>query len=372
MNEWKQIALGDVATFHNGYTFKSSDWSSEGAEIIRIQNLTKSSANINFFKGELSEKYKVRKGDILISWSATLGVYEWESNDAWLNQHLFKVVFDKEDIDRSFFKYLIKTSLKKLESQIQGATMKHITRKKFDAYPVNLPPLEQQKKIAAILDAADAYRQKTKALIKKHDELTQSLFLDMFGDAFNHNLKPLKELVKFSQGQQFGVELQELEPKDGYARFLRIVDFTQGDDFRYVPNISVKYYVKLDDIVIVRYGASAGFVGTNKEGVLANNLFKVNYDRTIFNQLFLYFIFRHPRFISFIQKEAFGAAMPALSFKVMERFEIPVPNIELQNQFAERVQAIEIQKKQAQESLAKAEDLFNSLLQRVFKGELTN
>ena len=57
-----------------------------------------------------------------------------------------------------------------------------------------------------------------------------------------------------------------------------------------------------------------------------------------------------------------------MAFKVMERFEIPVPPLDLQNQFAERVQAIEAQKAQAQASLAQAEDLFNSLLQRAFKG----
>jgi type I restriction enzyme, S subunit len=253
-----------------------------------------------------------------------------------------------------------------------GSSVPQLNNNQISPLKIPLPPLDQQKKIAAILDSADAYRQKTKALIEKYDELTQSLFLDMFGDHFNCDKKPLKELVKFSQGQQFGVELQLLEPQDGYTRFLRIVDFTQGDDLRYVPNQNEKYHVKSDDIVIVRYGASAGFVGTNKEGVLANNLFKVNYDRAIFHQLFLYHIFQHGRFIAFIEKEAFGAAMPALSFKVMERFEIPVPPIDLQTQFAKRVKAIEAQKAQAEASLAQAEDLFNSLLQRAFKGKLTS
>jgi type I restriction enzyme S subunit len=235
---------------------------------------------------------------------------------------------------------------------------------------IPFPPLPQQQKIANILDAADALRQNDKALIAKYDELTQALFLDMFGDYLNGKLFPLKDLVKFSQGQQFGVEQQLLEPKEGYARFLRIVDYTQGEDLRFVPNNSKNYFVSKEDIVIVRYGASAGFVGTNKEGVLANNLFKVNYDKHMYNQAFLYFIFQNDRFKKFVNKEAFGAAMPALSFKVMERFEIPVPPIELQNQFAERVAVIEEQKAIAKKSLEKSEELFNSLLQKAFKGEL--
>jgi len=375
MNEvahnWEQIPLGGAATFVNGYAFKPEQWSDEGLEIIRIQNLTAGGCSTNYFQGEIPSKYKVRRGDLLISWSATLGIFIWDSSDAWLNQHIFKVVFDKKEFDKQFFKHLITSSLRKMGEQVHGATMKHITKKKFDAFVVPYPPLEEQKKIAAILDGADALRQKDAQLIAKYNALSQSLFLDMFGDFINTDLIPLKQLVKFSQGQQFPLEEQLLEPKDGYSRFLRIVDFTQGDDLRFVPNCHEKYFVKKDDIVIVRYGATAGFVGINKEGVLANNLFKVNFDRNQFHQLFLFFIFNHERFKAFLKKEAFGAAMPALSFKVMDRFEIPVPPITLQNQFAERIQAIEAQKQQAQTALQKSEDLFNSLLQRAFKGELT-
>lgn len=141
MKHWKTISLGDAASFVNGYAFKPSDWNTEGREIIRIQNLTGSSSEVNYFNGELDPKYKVVRGDLLISWSATLGIYEWEREESWLNQHIFKVVFDKETIDKSFFKHLIAQSLRKMEEQVHGATMKHITKKKFDAIPIPLPLL---------------------------------------------------------------------------------------------------------------------------------------------------------------------------------------------------------------------------------------
>ncbi|MFY7937764.1 MAG: restriction endonuclease subunit S, partial [Flavobacterium sp.] len=140
MKNWKIINLGDAATFVNGYAFKPSDWSDNGMEIIRIQNLTRSSSDSNYFEGIIPDKYKVQKGDLLISWSATLGIYEWNGNDAWLNQHIFKVVFDKENFDKNFFKYLISTCLSKMEEQVHGATMKHITKKKFDSLQIPLPP----------------------------------------------------------------------------------------------------------------------------------------------------------------------------------------------------------------------------------------
>ena len=165
--------------------------------------------------------------------------------------------------------------------------------------------------------------------------------MELFGEHFKSEFVELGKLVKFSQGQQYSIEEQSLEPKGGYARFLRIIDFTQGDDLRFVPNQSERCLIYKDDIVIVRYGASAGYVGTNKEGVLANNLFKVNFDKAQFNNTFLFFVFQHAKFKEFVKKEAFGAAMPALSFKVMEKFEIPIPALSLQNQFAECIQLIE-------------------------------
>ena len=84
--------LGDVATYINGYAFKPSDWSNEGLEIIRIQNLTGTAYEINCYNGEYNSKYEVNDGDVLISWSASLGVYVWNKGKALLNQHIFKVV----------------------------------------------------------------------------------------------------------------------------------------------------------------------------------------------------------------------------------------------------------------------------------------
>ena len=138
------IKLGEAATFINGYHFKPSDWSTKGLEIIRIQNLTGSSNETNFFEGELNSKYSVVNGDLLISWSATLGVFEWNTGNAWLNQHIFKVVFNKKEFDKRFFKHLISQVLSEMNRQVHGSTMKHITKDRFDNIKIPYPPLETQ------------------------------------------------------------------------------------------------------------------------------------------------------------------------------------------------------------------------------------
>ena len=97
------VRLGDVASYMNGYAFKPSDWSDTGLPIIRIQDLTGNSYQANRYNGEYALKYEVNQGDVLISWSASLGVYVWQGEKALLNQHIFIVIFDKTEISISFF-----------------------------------------------------------------------------------------------------------------------------------------------------------------------------------------------------------------------------------------------------------------------------
>ena len=78
---WTYKKLGDVATFVNGYPFKPSDWQKEGRKIIRIQNLNNPNAEYNYYDGEIDLKYVVVNGDVLISWSGSLGVFEWSQEE---------------------------------------------------------------------------------------------------------------------------------------------------------------------------------------------------------------------------------------------------------------------------------------------------
>jgi len=388
MKVWKQIKLGDAATFHNGYAFKPSDWSTSGKEIIRIQNLTKGSSQTNYFKGELPNKYRVSNGDILISWSGSLGVYEWQNGDAWLNQHLFKVVFDKEEIDKSFFKHLMNISIEKLETQVHGATMKHITKKNFDDFIIPLPPLDQQKKIANILDAADAYRQKTKALLGKYDELTQSLFLDMFGDTWQNPKKWKEYLVEELASKEkhsikagpFGSSLKkEFYVKEGYKIYGQeqvIKDDMSFGDY-YIDNKKYKELesckVKEGDVLISlvgTYGKISVIPSVFEEGIINPRLMKISPDFKKVRPDFLKILLQGTASTIQMKNQSRGGTMDIVNVGIMRKIKLPVPPLNLQNQFAERVQAIEQPKAKVQGSLEKAEALFQSLLQRAFKGEL--
>jgi type I restriction enzyme S subunit len=380
---WKHIQLGDAASFVNGYAFKPSDWQTDGLEIIRIQNLTKGSSSINYFKGELADRYKVRKGDLLISWSATLGIYTWDGDDAWLNQHLFKVVFDKKDFDKSFFKHLISMSLEEMGRDTHGSTMKHITKPRFDSFKIPYPPLAKQQKIAAILDAADNLRQKDRQLVEKYTALSQSLFLEMFGDPVtNHRgfeVGTIRDLVSTAN---YGTSAKAQE--DGDYPYLRMNNITYDGamDFSSLKYISLedkdkpKYLVKKGDILFNRTNSKelvgkTGLYNEDKEMVIAGYLIRLRTNA----RANPYFIWGHMNskhgksVLMHMCKSIIG--MANINAQELQNIKIVLPPITLQNQFADRIQLIEQQKQQAQASLEKSEALFNSLLQRAFTGELT-
>ncbi|MBW3662686.1 MAG: restriction endonuclease subunit S [Actinobacteria bacterium] len=146
---WEWSSLGEIGKYINGRGFKKTEWRESGRPIIRIQNLTGTSDAFNYFQGEADERHIVRDGDLLVSWAATLGVFVWRGPEAVLNQHIFKVV---SYVDPRFHRHLLEHVLGDLQRQTHGSGMVHITKKRFDATPIPVPPLNEQERIVAAIE----------------------------------------------------------------------------------------------------------------------------------------------------------------------------------------------------------------------------
>ncbi|TDC96137.1 restriction endonuclease subunit S [Actinomadura sp. 7K507] len=146
---WARATLGELAHYQNGRGFKKAEWSDTGRPIIRIQNLTGSGDNFNYYQGDVEDRHIVRPGDLLISWAATLGAYIWQGPEGVLNQHIFKVT---PFIDKDFLFYLVQHVIEDLYRQAHGSGMVHITKGRFDAMPVMVPPLAEQQRIVTALE----------------------------------------------------------------------------------------------------------------------------------------------------------------------------------------------------------------------------
>lgn len=155
---WPEVRIGEALRLINGYAFKPSDWSRDGGlPIVRIQNLNRADAPFNYYKGVLPLKVRLSGGELLFAWSGTpgtsFGAHIWSGGDAWLNQHIFKVEFDPKQFDLRFLRYAINRNLQEyIAAAHGGAGLAHITKGKFEASALPLPPLDEQRRIVAEIE----------------------------------------------------------------------------------------------------------------------------------------------------------------------------------------------------------------------------
>lgn len=238
--------------------------------------------------------------------------------------------------------YFMNGYVEELRKLSIGGVIKYIKLRNLTDALIELPDIETQKYIVSILskikELIDSRYQELKIL----ENLIKARFVEMFGNGHDGfcNTKKLGEFCKFQQGTQIPVEEQIEEQLEGYTRFLRIIDYTQAPQIpRYV---SVKgREIAEDSVVIVRYGATAGFVGHGYAGILANNLFEVVPDESILSKDFLYLALKYETFEQEVHDKAFGAAMPALSFGMMNDIGVVTPNSTAQNGFVDFVKQVD-------------------------------
>ncbi|WP_044894971.1 restriction endonuclease subunit S [Bacillus alveayuensis] len=378
--------LGDIATYVNGYAFKPTDWKNKGLPIIRIQNLTNPDSPFNYYQGEIDDKYIVNKGDILISWSASLGVFEWLGEKAVLNQHIFKVIFDKEDIDKSYFKYIVQRSLERALKYLHGSTMKHITKKYFDNILVPIPDLVTQKKIAKVLDKAQELIDKRKSQIEALDQLTQSVFLEMFGDPVSNpkrwDVKKLKDIAEIEDGDRGENYPKQHELVSEGILFLSTSNFVNNKlDLSKVTYITKEKFSQLrkgklrrGDLIVTLRGSIGNIVIFDEEGYdtgFINAQMAILRLKNV-NRIFFQQLYTSNSFQLVLKKTQTGSSQPQLPLKNLKELEIIIPPLELQEAFAATIQKINLKKELLLKSQVEIQNMFNSLMQRAFKGELFN
>jgi len=382
--------LNDICNVITCGVAKRPEYYDDGIPFLSSKNVKSDRFLLNDYKYvskedflSLTKNNKPEKGDILYTRVGSFGeaaVIDFDFDFAiFVSLTLIK---PKNDIvlSRYLMHYLNSPKIKHLaKNSTSGVGVQNLNVKVVREFPIQLPPIDQQKKIAAILDAADAYRQKTKALITKYDKLTQSLFLELFGDPVS-NLRgweriKLEEIGTISSGstpsrkneENFNGDIPWV--KTGEVNSKIIIDTEEKISKTALSNSSCKLY-PAGSLIIAMYGqgktrGQVALLGieasTNQACAVLTKSDKANFT-------FLYKLIQ--MVYNDLRSLGRGGNQPNLNSGILKKYLVINPPIELQNQFADSVKAIEAQKAQAQASLAQAEDLFNSLLQRAFKGEL--
>lgn len=187
---WTTATIGDTAEYINGRGFKKSEWEGEGRPIIRIQNLTGTADDFNYTTLDVDEKYVVPPGTILVSWSATLDAFRWHGPEGVLNQHIFKVVPNKELVEEDFLFWLLKREIQEMvrSAKLQGSTMKHIRRDPFLDHEFPLPPKPEQSRIADRLDAIHSRARQTDETLAKVPDRIEEYRQSVLNAAFSGRL----------------------------------------------------------------------------------------------------------------------------------------------------------------------------------------
>lgn len=142
----------------------------------------------------------------------------------------------------------------------------------------------------------------------------------------------MEDIATFSQGKQVEIENQYTEQKENMKRFLRIIDFTNPNEpIRYVKDFGDRYYATKDDLVMIRYGSqTCGKVVIGKEGIIANNMFKINLDNSTVLNRYAYYCLKQDTVYNYLRGSQNSSTMPSINFGILNKLEIEVPSIDNQ------------------------------------------
>ena len=345
--------LGDIATYVNGYAFKPSDRGTKGLPIVRIQDLTGNSYDLGYYSGNYPEKIEINDGDILISWSGSLGIYIWNRGKALLNQHIFKVVFDKGDVNKQYFVFAVQYKLQEMMDKTHGATMKHIVKKDFDNTLIPFPALEIQREIADILSKVNVIISARQKQIKMLDKLIKARFIEMFGDMFLNTrnwpevkLDSIADIVSgITKGRKIKGDKWIKVPymavsnvKDGY------IDWTTVKTILATPSEIEQYHLMSEDILITeggdpdKVGRGAIIHNPPKDCIHQNHIFRVRLRQDFLLPEYMEQYLqqqRSKRYFLRCAKQTTGIA--SINMRQLNSLPVLLPPIELQKRFADFV-----------------------------------
>jgi type I restriction enzyme S subunit len=376
--------LGDHVAFLSGFAFKSNCFNTDGngLPIVRIRDVL-SGMSDTFYSGDYDDRYVVHRGDCLIGMDGEFNLAYWQSGKALLNQRVCKIDQVSPEIDRGYLARFLTLALKQIEAVTPFVTVKHLSVKTLSDTLIPLPPLPVQKRIAAILDAADALRAKRRESIEQLDSLVQATFLEMFGDPVTNpkgwGVSTLGEACLGKPAYGSSTPATEYEP--ALPRYVRITDISEsgqlGDDRKSAalsPEDVEQYRLKQGDLLFARSGATVGktYLYRQSDGpcVYAGYLIRFCPNPSVLLPEVLFRFTKTRSYWRWIESVARAVAQPNINAKMYAGLTVMTPPLDLQTGFASIVKSIEQQKAQLKAHLAELDTLFASLQSRAFNGEL--
>jgi len=387
--------LGRVITQVRGISYQKGDAITEQIPgyipLLRANNIEGGSLNssdlIYVPKEIVKDKQIVRRGDIVIAASSgsinIVGKAGFATSDNNITFGAFcKLIRSKQDhIVPEYLNFYFQSKKYRaiISNLAQGANINNLKNEHIDELEIPLPPLPEQKRIADMLDKADALRKKNKELLDAYDELLKATFLDMFGDPVTNpkgwNKKKLGDFGNWRSGGTPSRAIKEYYEgsipwlSSGELESLYVSDSNEKITEKAISESAAKK-IEVGSLLLGMYDTAALKSSITASIVTCNQAIAfAKLDDKKINTLFTYTQIQLGK--EFFRSKQRGVRQKNLNLSMIKSIELIFPPLKLQNKFAQIVENIEVQKALVKQSLQESDDLFNGLVQKAFKGELT-
>jgi len=388
-----QTDFGSLFQFiRNGMNVKQ-DKSGDGLPITRIETISDATVDANRVGyaglGEQDCKdWLLQQGDILFSHINSVehigkcAVYEGMPHQLVHGMNLLCLRCDQDNLLPQFAKYLIRGPefRSRLSNYINKAVNQaSVSIGNLKTIPVSVPPLPEQRRIAAILDKADALRAKRREALAQLDELTQSIFIEKFGDpASNPNDWPILPFESQFKSVRYGTGSPPPYVENGIP-FIRATNIKNGrisdKELRHITPESAQMLAKCrvnsGNIIIVRSGVNTGdcaVIPEDYEGACA--AFDLIVDIAYPESMFYGFLLNSDYGQRILEPLTRRAAQPHLNAEQIQNLQLIVPPKQLKEEFSKFLVAVDTVRQTKSNELFELDCLFNSLQHRAFRGEL--
>lgn len=372
--------LPEICTIQYGFPFDSSKFStSEGMPLIRIRDVVRGYSE-TFTTEEYKEEYIVNKDDLLIGMDGEFNIAKWGKTPALLNQRVCRLL-PMPEVDKNYLFYFMPSELKRIEEKTPFVTVKHLSAKELNKVKVPLPPLEEQRRIAALLDKVSGLITKRRAQLDKLDLLVKARFVEMFGDPVsNPHQYPISQLSEYIEFLTSGSRGWSQYFSDDGEYFITIKNVKNCsislEDVQYIkpPDNAEAVRTKVKDgDLLISITADLGRTGVvTKEiadhGAYINqHLTCIRLNREKLNPLYVAYYMESPAGKMQFNAKNQAGVKAGLNFNAINSLKLVVPPLEKQGLFVEFVSQTDKSKLTIQQSLDKLEVLKKALMQQYFE-----
>ncbi|MFG3452152.1 restriction endonuclease subunit S [Stutzerimonas stutzeri] len=378
---WPLAKLDNHVDILSGFAFKSENFNDrgEGLPLVRIRDVVPGVSD-TYYSGEYSSEFLLSDGDLLIGMDGDFNRARWSGGRALLNQRVCKITAKCESLDQGYLYHFLPKALDKIHAETPAVTVKHLSVKGIRAIEIPLPPLSEQKRIASILDKADAIRRKRQQAIQLADDFLRAVFLDMFGDPVTNpkgwEVRLLSELVsKLGDGLHGTPDYDE----SGDYYFINGNNLDSGrivinERVKRVGDEEFKKHKKelSKNTMLVSINGTIGKVAfyQGEKVVLGKSVCYFNVIPERISSIYLYHLIGSHYFLRYTSGIETGSTIKNVSLKSMRELPVPLPSAELQGSFESLVKRIESKKGKFSAGYNSASALFDSLSQNAFSGKL--